>query len=317
MKTTFLLVPIMLLSASLAKPAAAQSPAVTHNTWSSGAAIPTPVYGPAGTAVLKNEIYVVGGGNAAGSIIAETQIYNPATSTWTTGTPLPVATWDGVAAVVKNILYVIGGATSPTAVTNAVWAFNPKTKTWTTKSPMPLARASIGVAVENNIIYVIGGTDGVNRFNNVEAYNPATDTWTEEAPLFIGRSEPSVGLVGKTIVTADGYTTSQWTGDTEGYDAATNAWTELNPDPTARNGACAGGIGPKLYVAGGYDTFGPALSLTEAFKVPKNEWITPLAAMPQNAEFGGAAVYKGQLYCISGWAQFQGTVLNNVQIYQP
>jgi N-acetylneuraminic acid mutarotase len=230
---------------------------------------------------------------------------------------LPAVTFDGVAAVVKNVLYVIGGSPDGVHVTNAVWAYNPKTKTWTSKSAMPTARASIGVAVEKNIIYVVGGTDGVNRFNTVESYNPATDTWTEEAPLLVGKSEPSVGLVGTTIVAADGYTSSQWTGDNEGYNAATNTWTSFAPDPTARNGACAGGIGPQLYVAGGYDTFGAALSLTESFKVSKNAWTTPLASMPLASEFAGAAVYKGQLYCIGGWASFQGTVLNNVQIYKP
>jgi len=40
--------------------AEAQNPAVTHNTWTSGAPIPTPV-AFAAAAVLKNEIYVVGG----------------------------------------------------------------------------------------------------------------------------------------------------------------------------------------------------------------------------------------------------------------
>jgi hypothetical protein len=39
--------------------------------------------------------------------------------------------------------------------------------------------------------------------------------------------------------------------------------------------------------------------------------------MPQTAMFGGFAVYKKQLYCLGGWATFQGAVLDNVQIYQP
>ncbi|MGA9355474.1 MAG: kelch repeat-containing protein, partial [Terriglobales bacterium] len=208
MKTAFRL---MLLSlaffgmASLVKAQSVeQSPEVTHNTWTSGAAMPTGIVEPAGTGVLKGEIYLVGGQNSSGTVIADTQIYNPATNTWTTGVSLPTATADGAAAVVKNILYVIGGDTSGGA-TNAVWAYNPKTKTWSGKAAMPTVRDSIGAVVEKNIIYVIGGEVNGSRFANVESYDPATDTWTEEAPLAVAKSEPSVGLIGTTIVAADGF----------------------------------------------------------------------------------------------------------------
>ena len=39
--------------------------------------------------------------------------------------------------------------------------------------------------------------------------------------------------------------------------------------------------------------------------------------MPQAALFQGSAVYKGNLYCFGGNDTFRGTVLDNVQIYQP
>jgi len=112
------------------QPAHAQTetPAVTHNTWTSGAAMPTAVVAPQ-VALLGTEIYVVGGYGVDGTL-ADTQIYSPATNTWSTGVPLPTATYEGAAAVVKNILYVIGGspASGPYS-TNAVWAYSPKTKT--------------------------------------------------------------------------------------------------------------------------------------------------------------------------------------------
>ena len=320
MKTTLRLMLVTLLSVGVASFAQEQAPAVNHNTWTSGAPIPTGVAPPGGTAVLKNEIYMVGGCAASG-IIADTQIYNPVTDSWSAGVPLPSSLCDGVAAVVKNILYVIGGSSTPGTCSNAVFAFNPKTKTWTSKSSMPTARCSTGVAVESNIIYVIGGNgnSGNNRLTTVESYNPATDTWAEEAPLLVGKSEPTVGLVGKTIVAADGYTTSGDTGDNEGYSAATNSWTSLKSDPTSRNTACGGGIGAMMYIAGGYpggNPGTPAITLNESFKPTKRTWTT-LAAEPQAAMFPGSAVYKGKLYCIGGSASFAGTPLNNVQIYQP
>jgi N-acetylneuraminic acid mutarotase len=259
--------------------------------------------------VLEGQIYVVGGGIPYGTPLANTQIYDPATNTWSAGAPIPVATANGAsAAVVNNILYVFGGES------NAVWAYNPKKDSWSSKAPMPTGRGCTGAAVENHIVYVVGGCDledPYDRLTTVESYDPATDTWTEEAPLLVGKSQPSVArfgnkLVGFTIVAADGFTASGDTGDNEGYDATTNSWTSLAPDPMPRNGTCTG-ITDKVFVAGGNGT------ATESFNLSKNTWKT-LAPMPVPTQFPGSAVYKGQLYCFGG---YWGGALNNVQIYQP
>jgi N-acetylneuraminic acid mutarotase len=294
----------------------AAEPLVTHNTWTSGAAMPTGVSDGA-AAVLKNEIYVIGGNDASGyansGIVADTQIYNPATNDWSSGASYPTAIEDASAAVVKNILYVFGGTSDGSTGSNAVWAYNPKTKTWSSKAAMPTARCNAAATVENNIIYVIGGSNGNNYLATVESYNPATDSWTEEAPLLSSKANLAAGLIGTTIVAADGaIAPGQITGDTEGYDAATNTWSELTADPTARFAPCYGSVGSKFYVAGGY----AASTLTEAFQLTKNKWTT-LAAMPQGTMLGSSAVYKGQLYCLGGWATWEGSPVSNVQIYQP
>jgi hypothetical protein len=305
-------------------PAVAQ----THNFWTSGASIPTAVVFPGGVGVLSRQIYVVGGDNSSNTAIADTQIYNPTTNTWSAGVSLPTAVGDGAGAVVNGKLYIIGGTPDEgITVTNAVWAFNLTTKTWSSKAPMPTARASLGAVVENKIIYAIGGCNGsncTNRLNTVESYNPATDTWTEEAPLLVGRSEPSTGLLGNktigfTIVAADGDSPSGDTGDTEGYNANTNTWSSLKSDPTTRNAACTGAKGTKMFVAGGFNgnPQDPALSVNERFTLTTNSWKTPLAPMPTASMAPGSVMYKGLLYCLGGWTAFQGTVLNNLQIYHP
>jgi N-acetylneuraminic acid mutarotase len=323
MKTAFrsLLRPLVfILTASLAK---AQSPAVTHNTWASGAALPTAVWG-ATAGVFKNEIYVVGGQNADGATIADVQVYNPVTGTWSAGLSYPIGIQEASAAAVENVLYVFGGYNGET-VTNAVWAYSPKTKTWSAMADVPTAREDTAAVVEKNIIYVIGGNDINNKdLATVESYNPATNTWTEEATMLGTKASPAAGLLGTlktgyTIVAADGATQPGIiTGDTEGYDAATNTWTELTADPTARVFSCSGSIGPKFYDAGGYlNNAGAATTVNESFQLSKNKWTTTLAPMPQGTMLGASAVYKGQLYCIGGWATWRGTPINNVQIYQP
>ena len=94
--------------------------------------------------------------------------------------------------------------------------------------------------------------------------------------------------------------------------AATNAWTTLAADPASRYASCFGSIGPKLYDVGGANV--PAV--TESFQLTKHKWTT-LASVPQAIIFPASAVYKGQLYCIGGWAAWGGPIINNLQIYQP
>jgi hypothetical protein len=69
-----------------------------------------------------------------------------------------------------------------------------------------------------------------------------------------------------------------------------------------------------MYVAGGYST--GTTTLTESFKPSDSKWTT-LAPMPQATLLPASTVYKKQLYCIGGLTTFEGTILNNVQIYQP
>ena len=325
MQRAFTFAMLLFVIASISN-AAAQAPAVRHNTWTSGTPLPVPVQFTQ-TGVINGLIYVVGGFNSNG-IVGNNQIYNPATNTWSSGAPMPDPTGYGTSAVVKNILYVIGGTSqSANQETGAVWAYDPTTDTWTEKSPMPTARGGTGTAVEKNIIYVIGGNgNDESRLTNVEAYNPAKDKWTEKAPLLIGRSEPSVGLlkasiggkVVQTIVAADGFTPSGDTGDTDGYDVSTNTWTSLTPDPLTRNEACTGAIGGNLYVAAGSEYGSGSSTENDVYNLATNGWTT-LASSPQSVSDPGSAVYKNTLYCFGGGNNTGGgdTVYNYVQIYHP
>jgi uncharacterized repeat protein (TIGR03803 family) len=292
---------------------------IVHNSWSSGAAMPTgTVYSSA--AVLGGEIYVIGGDNASGTVLTDVQIYNPTTNKWSTGTPLPTATDATSAAVVNNILYVFGGSTT-SSVTGAVWAYSPKTKAWTSMAPMPTPRNGTLAVVEKNIVYVMGGNlgGGPNFVATVESYDPATNTWTKETPMDGAKDYPGGGLIGTTIVAGDGSPAgSAVTGDTEGYNTTTNAWSELTADPTARTGPCSGVIGSTLYDASGYiNNAGAATTVNESYSLSANKWTTTLLPIPQGTMFPASAVANGQLYCIGGWAVVNSTAISNVQIYQP
>jgi uncharacterized repeat protein (TIGR03803 family) len=288
---------------------------IVHNSWSSGAVLPTALQGPA-TGVLHGKVYVVGGATNSGSV-AINQIYNPATNKWTTGASMPTPRFSTASGVLDNILYVIGGSTDGVTPLSVVEAYDAASNTWSTKASLPTATASPSAAVENGIIYVVGGYSNGARTAAVESYNPVTDTWTAEAPLAVAKSLPAVGLLGSTIVAAGGLANSGETGDNEGYSATKNSWSSLTADPTARQAGCAASVSGRLYFAGG--TNGTPLKVVESFSATANKWTT-LLRMPQAVVAPGGAEVNGLLYCFGGSNNGtirEGTVYNYLQIYQP
>jgi N-acetylneuraminic acid mutarotase len=300
------------LQAQTDSPAKAE-PAVTHNTWTSGTALPHARMGAAAGAIGK-DIYVVGGYDNSG-VFTINEIYNVKTNTWTTGAPDPVARAFTASAVVNKILYVFGGSDF-SELLSLTESYNPATNTWTTLAPMPYAQESASAVAVKDTIYVVGGQNQSSGYlNNVAAYNTVTNTWTEEAPMQVARGWLAVGKLGALVVTADGSAgAGDYFGDTEGYNAKKNTWAELIADPTPREAGCFAAIKGKLYVAGGNN--GSLLTLNEAYN-PKTKSWTALAPIPQEVWGAVASVETGgRLYCIGG-GHYQQTVYDYVQIYQP
>ena len=282
-----------------------------HDSWSSGAAMPTARMG-AFTATVGTNVYVIGGLIAGGGLVGVNEIYNTKTNKWTTGTPDPTSRWAGASSVVNGIVYLFGGSNG--TFLNLVEAYNPATKTWSTKSPMPTIRQGAAAVVDKTIVYVIGGENNSGFLATVESYNTATDTWTTEASLLAERSFPAAGLLGTTPVAADGNNSSASVGDNEGYNTTLNAWTTLTADPTPRTQGCFSAITGQLYVAGGTGTSGQ-LSLNEAYSSTKKSWTT-LTPMPNGVSLTGSAQAGGLLYCFGGGI-YPSTAYNYLQIYQP
>ena len=296
-----------------------QVPAVNHNTWTTGTAMPTARFGAFAGVIGKN-IYVIGGATNSGYQTTDiSEIYNTTKKTWTTGASDPTPRWGGASAVVNGILYLIGGQNGLSPL-NLVEAYDPATNTWTTKTSMPTARGAMPAVVDKDIIYVIGGyvTGPDEWLATVESYNTTTDTWTEEAPLPVATSWLTAGLLGTTVVAAEGQIccgSGTPVGNTEGYSVKKNTWTELTADSTPRLEPCFAAIKGQLYVAGGANSTG-TLSVNEAYNAKTKSWTT-LASMPNALETPASATAGGRLYCIGGSSANLSSVYDYVQIYQP
>src|ERR1700691_2467462 len=127
-------------------------------------------------------------------------------NTWTSGTPMPVASSFEAMGVVKGEIYVVGGYTASEAIANTQ-IYNPATNTWSTGPDLPTATGQAASAVVKNVLYVIGGSHngGGNLFNAVWAYNTKTKSWTSKAVMPTARASAAASVEKNIIYVIGGY----------------------------------------------------------------------------------------------------------------
>lgn len=129
------------------------------DTWSAGASLPVGVDGAAAGVIADDtgtqKIYVVGGKQNLDAVNL-TQVYDPETDTWITGSPMPTARYGLGVAIINNTLYAIGGREgwfgSPVSAANERYIPIPPTATPAlspTSSPNPALSASPSLSPSN------------------------------------------------------------------------------------------------------------------------------------------------------------------------
>jgi hypothetical protein len=160
------------------------------NAWLLQAPMPTPRQALAVVAARcpfgssRTCVYAIGGFGA--TFLQTTEIYNPATNSWSTGPTMPTARERLAAAaapcpggsIPAGCVYAVGGVNG-TALLNTVEVYSTFTNTWFTETPMPTMRASHAAAgarcfgQAGTCVYAIDGLLGESNTLNInEALKP-------------------------------------------------------------------------------------------------------------------------------------------------
>ena len=172
------------------------------DSWSTGTQMPYPV-ALAASAVVDNYIYVIGGEddhhppadsqNVIGiNSVNFNQIYNPATDSWSLGTPIPTSTIDAAAGATTGVMapkriYVFGNIIGFRVVSNQNYAYDPATNSWTNGASMPYNTVGPAVAVLNDLFYVMGSSQ------NLEQYTPIG--WTPSQSYLSETTPPAISIL--------------------------------------------------------------------------------------------------------------------------
>src|SRR5438309_5058672 len=157
------------------------------NTWTALAPIPVPssmasaVYYPP-----TNKIYVFGGSDPDAQTVNNlNQIYDIASNTWSTGTPLPDlrAFMASGYSPDNGKIYLVGGYNTAFVDSGQpnTWEYDPIADTYTNKTDFPELAGGYASGIINGHLYVAGGRDANNvSLNTVFDYDIAADTWTQK-----------------------------------------------------------------------------------------------------------------------------------------
>lgn len=247
------------------------------DSWNQGANLPGVGVENAAVVAHNGQVYVFGGSTSAFSgAVANAAVYNPATNSWQSLTPMPTARGGATAQVVNGLIYVAGGMNGDGASLNTLEIYNPVSGTWQSGPNMQTRRDNAGSAVLNGELHVFGGrirnADGISpepTLKTGEKFNGTS--WESIAPMPTGRRAMSVGSVsGKAQVIGGENNTNSPSGvfeQNEEYDPDTNTWRSLTAAPSPRHGAATATINDMVHIVGGgvqsgtsYTTLHEALS---------------------------------------------------------
>ena len=146
-------------------------------------------------------------GGLATAGVDSTEIYDPATNTWSSAASLPPARNVHTATLLPNgRVLVLGGSISGSITTGAA-VYDPATDTWSSAANMPAPRyLHTATLLPDGKVLVLGGThtDPDDATASAELYNPSTNTWSSAAAMPTRRSRHTATLLpnGKVLVVA-------------------------------------------------------------------------------------------------------------------
>jgi N-acetylneuraminic acid mutarotase len=266
----------------------------------------------AATFVIDGIGYTVGGYNGT-TEINDVKAYDPATDSWQTRSPLPVAMRNAAGFALNGKGYVACGYSAAAGHFNSLYVYDPATNTWSTRPSFPgSARYGMASFVVNGIAYVSCGNSGAatgSYHADLYAYDPVANTWTQRAPYPGMERLACTGFaIGNKGYVFGGRRDDQaFSNELFEYDPATNTWAQRASLPaTGRSYANTISAGGHGYVIAGSDQANAGLTDSWAYHQASDTW-TSVAAYPGTGYWGGTAFTIGnRLFC--GHGRFNTTI---------
>jgi len=231
-------------------------------------------------AALSNGKVLFGGGTSDFvTTLTTTQLYDPATNTWTAGGNMVAGRYQPVTVVLNTGNVLVAGGQDGSFYPNSAERYKPGRNTWLAAGTVSGVRkwAMATNLVTNNVL-MVGGCDGTTFFTFGQLYNPTTNSWTANANMQSARGLATmVRLANGNVLVAGGLAgtlaaPTLTTPSAEVFNYTNDTWAPTGNMVTGRYGA-TGTLLPngKVLITGGYG-MGGALTTSELYDPATNMW---------------------------------------------
>jgi Kelch motif len=213
--------------------------------------------GEVSAARIGDDVYVVGGFNAAGQTSGVVQRLNLRTQHWTAVAPMPEVLNHMSAVSFDGSLYVVGGYAGPgdtsTGAVRGFWRYDPVTGRWASMPDAPVARAAAGAAVLGHRLYVVGGrNDATDALSSLAVFDFDSRRWTVGPSLSHPREHLAAVAADGAIWALGGRALGQGSFTyAERYTPGSSAWRAVPSLPVPRSGFQAVPAAGSIVVVGG------------------------------------------------------------------
>jgi len=278
-------------------------------------------------ALLPNGTVLVAGGYGGSPglvILVSSELYNPASGTWSETSDLNIYRMRHTATRLNCGQVLVASGQTAGVYTNTATAeiYDPDTGTWTFTGALNKARNShTATLLPNGNVLVVAGYDWATStfLSSAELYNPTTGTWTLTGALHAGRNGHTATLLSSgRVLVAGGWNETGPLTSAEVYDPGTGTWTITGALNNARLDHSATLLpNNKVVVAGGTIGGTTYLASAELYNESTGTWTTTGSLNSVRGKHTATLLPNGMVVVVAGWRGYTLPVLGSAEVYNP
>jgi hypothetical protein len=291
------------------------------NAWTSAGTMTANRYLHTATLLLSGRVLVAGGSNGS-SVLASTELYDPATNGWSPAGSMGTVRHFHTATLLPSGKVLVTGGYNGSSVFASTELYDPATNGWTPAGTMAVARYQhTATLLPSGKVLVTGGAAGNAVFASAELYDPATNAWTSAGSMGAARCYHTATLLpnGKVLVAGAYGSSGSALTSAELYDPATNGWTPAGAMSAARYLHAATLLSSGKVIVTGGSNASAALTSAELYDPATNGWTPAGTLGAARYEHTATLLPSGKVLVTGGLqnSSGSGSAIASVELYDP
>ncbi len=267
--------------------------------------------------LLPSGKVLISGGWGGSSALVSSEVYDPATETWSDTVPnfYTAARQVHTATLLPGGRVLVAGGRGSSGDLSSAEVYDPAPAHWTTTNPLfPARRNHTATLLPGGQALIVGGCDGVNPLASAAIYDPTSDQWATTGSLNFARCQHTATLLPHGEVLVAGGTNGTPLTSAELYNPASGAFTVTGSLNVARASHTATLLPDgRVLVAGGMGS-GGILTSTEIYDPSSRTWSLTGGLVTARYRHTATLLPDGNVLIVGG---NDGGSLTSSELYDP